>query len=48
MHDFRTLEGQDRQKEQSHCLMNAGLAGGALVLLSLATARWPLPAGVGL
>ena len=48
MHDFWTMEGQDRQNEQIHFLKNVGLIGSALVFLALSTAAWPLAIGVGL
>jgi uncharacterized membrane protein YphA (DoxX/SURF4 family) len=48
MHDFWTMEGQDRQNEQIHFLKNIGLIGGALVFLALSTVTWPLAVGIGL
>jgi putative oxidoreductase len=48
MHDFWTMEGQERQNERIHFLKNVGLLGGALVFLALSTATWPLAAGIGL
>jgi uncharacterized membrane protein YphA (DoxX/SURF4 family) len=48
MHDFWTMEGQDRQNEQIHFLKNVGLLGIALVFLALSAASWPLAVGVGL
>ena len=48
MHDFWTMEGQDRQNEQIHFLKNVGLIGSALVFLALSTVTWPLAVGVGL
>jgi len=48
MHDFWTMEGQDRQNEQIHFLKNVGLIGGALVFLALSTTTWPLAVGIGL
>jgi uncharacterized membrane protein YphA (DoxX/SURF4 family) len=48
MHDFWTLEGQDRQNEQIHFLKNVGLIGSALVFLALSTVAWPLSLGLGL
>ncbi len=48
MHDFWTMEGQDRQNERVHFLKNVGLLGVALVMLGLSTAAWPLAVGVGL
>lgn len=48
MHDFWTMDGQDRQNEQIHFLKNVGLIGGALVFLSLSATAWPLAVGVGL
>ncbi|MFT4884363.1 MAG: putative oxidoreductase [Natronomonas sp.] len=48
MHDFWTLDGQDRQNERIHFLKNVGLIGSALVFLALSTVRWPLAVGVGL
>ena len=48
MHDFWTLEGQDRQNEQIHFLKNIGLIGAALGYLALASVTWPLAAGIGL
>jgi uncharacterized membrane protein YphA (DoxX/SURF4 family) len=48
MHDFWTMTGEDRGNERIHFLKNVGLVGGALVLLALSTAAWPLSAGVGL
>ncbi|WP_276274123.1 DoxX family membrane protein [Haloarcula litorea] len=48
MHDFWTMEGQDRQNEQIHFLKNVGLVGSALVFLALSTLSWPFAVGVGL
>lgn len=48
MHDFWTLDGQQRQNERIHFLKNVGLMGGALVFASLAATEWPLAVGVGL
>lgn len=48
MHDFWTMEGQDRQNEQIHFLKNIGLISVALVFLALSTVTWPLAVGVGL
>ena len=48
MHDFWTMEGQDRGNERIHFLKNVGLVGGALVFLALSTAAWPLAVGIGL
>jgi putative oxidoreductase len=48
MHDFWTMDGQDRQNEQIHFLKNVGLVGGALMFLSLSSTAWPLAAGIGL
>lgn len=48
MHDFWTMEGQDRQNEQIHFLKNIGLIGSALVFLTLSPIAWPLAVGVGL
>jgi putative oxidoreductase len=48
MHDFWTMEGQDRQNEQIHFLKNVGLLGSALVFLALSTVTWPLAVGMGL
>ncbi|OYR40803.1 hypothetical protein DJ82_06840 [Halorubrum sp. Ib24] len=48
MHDFWTMEGQDRQNEQIHFLKNIGLIGSALVFLALSPIAWPLAVGVGL
>ncbi|MBX0286848.1 DoxX family membrane protein [Haloarcula salinisoli] len=48
MHDFWTMEGQDRQNEEFHFLKNVGLLGGALVFLALSSLSWPLAVGVGL
>ena len=48
MHDFWSMEGQNRQNEQIHFLKNVGLIGGALVFLTLSTVSWPLAVGVGL
>lgn len=42
MHDFYRQEGEDRQNELIHFLKNVGLAGAALVLLSLGAAPWPV------
>jgi uncharacterized membrane protein YphA (DoxX/SURF4 family) len=47
MHDFWTMEGQDRQNEQIHFLKNVGLVGTAVVFLALSTVPWPLAVGVG-
>lgn len=48
MHDFWTMDGQDRQNEQIHFLKNVGLLGTALVFLALSTTAWPLAVGIGL
>jgi uncharacterized membrane protein YphA (DoxX/SURF4 family) len=48
MHDFWTVDGQDRQNERVHFLKNVGLIGSALVFLTLSTVDWPLAAGLGL
>jgi len=48
MHDFWTLEGQDRQNEQIHFLKNVGIAGGAFVFAALSTVAWPYAVGVSL
>jgi uncharacterized membrane protein YphA (DoxX/SURF4 family) len=48
MHDFWTMEGQDRQNEQIHFLKNIGLIGAALGYLALASVTWPLAVGIGL
>jgi uncharacterized membrane protein YphA (DoxX/SURF4 family) len=48
MHDFWTLEGQDRQNEQIHFLKNVGLIGTSVVFLALSGTPWPLAAGVGI
>ena len=48
MHDFWTMDGQDRQNEQIHFLKNVGLIGAALVLLGLSATGWPLAVGIGL
>lgn len=48
MHDFWTMEGQDRQNERIHFLKNIGLIGSALVFLALSTVAWPLAVGMGL
>jgi len=48
MHDFWTMDGQDRQNEQIHFLKNVGLIGAALVFLRLTTMEWPLAIGIGL
>jgi putative oxidoreductase len=48
MHDFWTMDGQDRQNEQIHFLKNAGLIGAALLFLSVSVGTWPLAVGIGL
>jgi uncharacterized membrane protein YphA (DoxX/SURF4 family) len=48
MHDFWTMQGQDRQNEQIHFLKNVGLIGAALVFLALSTVNWPYAVGLGL
>ena len=48
MHDFWTMEGQDRQNEQVHFLKNIGLLGVTLIMLALSTTTWPLAVGLGL
>ena len=48
MHDFWTMEGQDRQNERIHFLKNVGLVGVALVFAALSTASWPMALGLGL
>ncbi|WP_251329849.1 hypothetical protein [Haloplanus pelagicus] len=42
MHDFWTIEGQDRRNEGIHFLKNAGLLGVAFVFLALSGTVWPL------
>ena len=43
MHDFWTVEDpQERQSEMTDFLKNAALAGGALALLAVGGAEWPL------
>ncbi|MFC6989395.1 DoxX family protein [Haloplanus sp. GCM10025708] len=43
MHDFWNVEDpQQRQSERNDFLKNAALAGGALVLLAIGGANWPL------
>lgn len=46
MHDFWSLEGQDRQTEQIHFLKNIGLLGAAVVFSVLSTVPWPLAVGI--
>ena len=48
MHDFWTMEGQNRQNEQIHFLKNVGLIGAALVFLGVSSTAWPLAIGIGL
>ncbi|MFC6976802.1 hypothetical protein ACFQL1_22225 [Halomicroarcula sp. GCM10025709] len=48
MHDFWTMEGQDRQNEQIHFLKNVGLLGGAMVFMALSQTTWPVAVGIGL
>jgi uncharacterized membrane protein YphA (DoxX/SURF4 family) len=48
IHDFWTMEGQDRENERIHFLKNVGLIGSALVFVSLSTVSWPLGVGAGL
>ena len=48
MHDFWTMDGQDRQNERIHFLKNVGLLGTALLFVAFAGAAWPLALGVGL
>ncbi len=48
MHDFWTMDGQDRQNERVHFLKNVGLIGGALVFLAVSTTTWPFAVGLGL
>ena len=48
MHDFWTMEGQDRQNERIHFLKNVGLIGSGLAFLALSTVSWPLAVGVAL
>ncbi|WP_330631232.1 DoxX family protein [Halocatena halophila] len=48
MHDFWNADGMDRQTEQISFLKNVGLAGGALLLASLASTDWPYALGIGL
>ena len=48
MHDFWTMEGQDRQNERIHFLKNVGLVGAALSFVALSTVPWPFAVGVGL
>jgi len=47
MHDFWTMDGQDRQNERIHFLKNVGLIGCALVFLALSSVPWPLAVGMG-
>ena len=48
MHDFWTMDGQERENERVHFLKSVGLIGFALVFLALTTATWPVSIGVGL
>ncbi|SDY39438.1 DoxX family protein [Halopenitus persicus] len=48
MHDFWTMEGQERQNERIHFLKNIGLIGAALGFLALSSVTWPLAVGIGL
>lgn len=48
MHDFWTMEGQDRQNERIHFLKNVGLLGTSLVFLAVSTTTWPFAVGLGL
>jgi uncharacterized membrane protein YphA (DoxX/SURF4 family) len=48
MHDFWTVDGQDRQNEEIHFLKNVGLLGAALLFLALSGATWPMALGLGL
>jgi uncharacterized membrane protein YphA (DoxX/SURF4 family) len=48
MHDFWTMDGQDRQNERIHFLKNVGLLGTALLFVAFAGTAWPLAVGVGL
>lgn len=48
MHDFWTMQGQERQNEQIHFLKNIGLIGSALVFFALTTVTWPLAVGMGI
>jgi putative oxidoreductase len=48
MHDFWTMDGEDRQNEQIHFLKNVGLIVAALLFLSVSTVAWPMAVRVGL
>jgi uncharacterized membrane protein YphA (DoxX/SURF4 family) len=48
MHDFWTMDGQERQNEQIHFLKNVGLLGSALVFLALSDLGWAFALGLGL
>ncbi|WP_435097804.1 DoxX family membrane protein [Halarchaeum sp. P4] len=47
IHDFWAAPEDQQQDEQTAFLKNVGLAGGALVLLSLGGAAWPYALNVG-
>jgi uncharacterized membrane protein YphA (DoxX/SURF4 family) len=48
MHDFWTLEGEDRQTEQIHFFKNIGLIGTAVAFVTLSTVPWPLAVSITL
>lgn len=47
MHDFWSVDGEQRQQEMIQFLKNTALLGAALVFLSLGGAAWPYSLGVG-
>lgn len=48
MHDFWTLDGEDRQNERIHFLKNVGLIGTAVVFVALSTVPWPLAVSISI
>ncbi|MBX0294023.1 DoxX family protein [Haloarcula nitratireducens] len=48
MHDFWAVPEDQQQDEMTQFLKNVALAGGALVVLTLAGTSWPYSVGVGL
>jgi len=48
MHDFWNVDEEQRQSEVNNFQKNVAMAGGALILASVATNEWALGLGVGL
>lgn len=48
MHDFWTVDGDQRQEQLIHFLKNIVMAGGALAIALLGTQAWAIGLGIGL